>query len=91
MVRWHADLQEYDYEIKHVLGKANVALDALSQPPGVDQGKKDNQGIRVLSLGHFTLSTATMMDEPTEEKKRAVMTLVHDHHMVGHPGRDKMI
>jgi hypothetical protein len=28
--RWHADLQEYDYEIQHVPGKANIPADVLS-------------------------------------------------------------
>jgi hypothetical protein len=28
--RWHADLQEYDYEIQHVPGKANILADILS-------------------------------------------------------------
>jgi hypothetical protein len=40
--RWHADLQEYDYEIQHVPGKTNIPADVLSRPPGVDQGEKDN-------------------------------------------------
>jgi hypothetical protein len=28
--RWHADLQEYNYEIQHVPGKTNIPADALS-------------------------------------------------------------
>jgi hypothetical protein len=32
--RWHADLQEYDYKIQHIPGKANIPADFLSQPPG---------------------------------------------------------
>ena len=28
--RWHANLQEYDYEIRHIPGKANTTADALS-------------------------------------------------------------
>jgi hypothetical protein len=28
--RWHADLQEYDFDILYIPGKTNVALDALS-------------------------------------------------------------
>jgi hypothetical protein len=40
--RWHVDLQEYNYEIQHVPGKANIPADVLSQPSGVDQGEKDN-------------------------------------------------
>jgi hypothetical protein len=33
--RWHADLQEYNYEIKHIPGSTNIPADALSRPPGV--------------------------------------------------------
>ena len=32
--RWHADLQEYNYEILYVLGKANMPPDALFDEPG---------------------------------------------------------
>ena len=56
--RWHADLQEYDYEIQHVPGKANVSPDALSRLPGIDQGKDDNHGVTVLSPEKF-VSAAT--------------------------------
>jgi hypothetical protein len=30
MARWHADLQEYDYKIKHIPGNTNILADALS-------------------------------------------------------------
>jgi hypothetical protein len=46
--RWHTDLQEYDYEIQHIPGKANIPVNALFRPPGADQGKDDNQGIVML-------------------------------------------
>ena len=45
--RWHADLQEYNYEILYVLGKANMPPDALLRPPGANKGKTDNQNIIV--------------------------------------------
>ncbi len=35
-VRWHADLQEYDYDIQHILGKMNIPPNTLSRPPGID-------------------------------------------------------
>jgi hypothetical protein len=61
MARWHLDLQEYDYEILYILGKENGPPDALSQPPGADQGKEDNQGITVLPPQKFKIHT--MMSE----------------------------
>jgi hypothetical protein len=38
--QWHANLQEYDYEIQHIPEK--VPTDILSHPSNVDQGKDDN-------------------------------------------------
>ena len=35
--------------LKHIAGKTNAAADALSRPPGVEQGKKDNQEITMLN------------------------------------------
>jgi len=44
-VRWHANLQEYDFKIEYIPGKTNVPSDFLSRPPSVNQGKDNNQGI----------------------------------------------
>ena len=58
--RWHADLQEYDYEIQDIPGKTNIPADALSRPPGADQGKEDNQDITIIPPEKFTIAvTAT--------------------------------
>jgi hypothetical protein len=46
--RWHADLQEYDYELKYIPGKTNIPADELSRPAQADQGKDDNQGIVII-------------------------------------------
>jgi hypothetical protein len=89
--RWHADLQEYNYEIQHILGKTNIPPDVLSQLPRADQGNDDNQEITILPPDKFLNATTTGKTNPTEERKRSIMTLVHDHRMAGHPGRDETI
>jgi hypothetical protein len=62
--RWHVDLQEYDYEIQHVPGKANIPADVLSRPPGVDQGEKDNRQITILPPHRF-VNTIRTEEEPS--------------------------
>ena len=89
--RWHADLQEYDYLIQHIPGKENIPADALSRPPGVDQGKNDNQGVSVIPPERFIGATRMEDTNLNETQKRSIMTLVHDHPTAGHPGRDETI
>ena len=88
---WQADLQEYDYEIRHIPGKENISPDALSRPPGVDQGKNDNQQQIVIPPEKYKVATTTPKQLMTTEMKRAIMRLVHDHPAAGHPGRDETI
>jgi hypothetical protein len=84
------DLQEYDYEVQHILGKANIPADILSRPPGVDQGEKDNQQITILPPHHF-INMIRTKEEPSMDQKKALMLLIHDHPTTGHPGCDEMI
>jgi hypothetical protein len=86
--RWHADLQEYDFEIKYIPGKTNTPADELSQPANVDQGKEDNQGITVLPPSAFI---STMQAADDNYTKRNIMVWAHDHPTAGHPGRDETI
>jgi RNase H-like domain found in reverse transcriptase len=55
--RWHADLQEYDYEILYIPGKENTPPDVLSRPPGMNQGKEDNQSITIILSERFRIAT----------------------------------
>ena len=88
---WQADLQEYNYEIRHISGKDNIPPDTLSWPPGVDQGKNDNQAQTVIPPEKFKISTVTPNDPITVEMKRAIMLHIHDHPVAGHPGCDETI
>ena len=85
------DLQEYDYEIQHIPGKENIPPDALSHPPGVNQGKNDNQQQIVIPPEKYNAATITSEQPMTTEMKRAIMLLIHDHPAAGHPGRDETI
>src|SRR6266478_2161732 len=89
MARWHADLQEYDFIIKHIPGKINTPADKLSQPPNSDQGDNDNQDQTLLEPKLFinTTHTTTL----PELSKRNLMTLIHDHPTARHPGCDETI
>jgi len=89
--RWHANLQEHDYEIQHVPRKTNIPVDILSQPPGEDQGQDDNQNVIVIPPEKFTRIATTAAPEITKETKHLLMTLVYDHYTAGHPGRDETI
>ena len=51
--RWHLELQDYNFTLKHIAGKVNAAVDALSRPPGAEQGKEDNQEITMLDPKMF--------------------------------------
>ena len=94
--RWHADLQKYDYEIKHISGRINTPADALSRPPDADQGGQDNKDITVIPPHKFVnLATADYVTpgilEPKEERKWKIMVFAHTHPSAGHPGRDETI
>ena len=64
---WQADLQEYNYEIQHIPGKDNIPPDALSCPPGVDQGKNNNQQQIVILPEKLKAATITTKKPMTME------------------------
>ena len=93
--QWHADLQEYDYEILYIPSKTNIPPDALSRLPGANKGEMDNQGIELLDPKRFTIATITPEGKihvlAITEVKHGIMTLVHNHPTAGHLGRDETI
>jgi len=76
--------------VQHIPGKANALADALLRPSGINQEKDDNQGVVILPLEKF-ITIAIAKAKLDEQTKRSIMTLVHDHHTAGNPGRDEMI
>ena len=91
--QWHADLQEYDYEIEYIPGKANIMSDFLSRPPRTNQGKNDNQNVVIIPPEHCrVVSTQNKIQvPPILEVKRGLMNIYHDHPLVGHPRRDETL
>ncbi len=88
MARWHADLQEYDFVIKHVPRKINTPADELSRPPNANQGQDDNEDQILLKLELFIKN---IISAPSETAKQQLMALIHNHPTAGHPGRDETI
>jgi RNase H-like domain found in reverse transcriptase len=56
VARYLSDLADYNYKLVHRPGKLNKA-DALSRPPGVDEGKHDNENTLVLPDKLFAWAT----------------------------------
>ena len=67
VVRWFAEIQDYNLIIKHVPGKIHTAPDMLSRPPGVDQGKQDNANIVLLPPSLF-IATTSIQDDMLETR-----------------------
>ena len=53
IAREQLDLMEFDFEIHHILGKANSQADMLSRRPDYDQGTCNNENIIVLPESVF--------------------------------------
>ena len=71
VAQWFAEIQDYNLTIKHIPGKIHTAPDMLSQPPGVDQGKQDNENIVLLPPSLF-VATATVQDDMLKTKVKEV-------------------
>src|SRR5712672_1239557 len=62
VARWFAELQDYDFEIKHVPGKTHTAADFLSRPFTGDKGEQDNEDVIVLPPKLFVNSAIQVFD-----------------------------
>ena len=81
---WHADLEEYDFEMVHILSNANGPADASSRPPGTDKGENDNQDI--IMIPPHRIRTAITLESPSEQFLRNMLRETHNHPTAGHPG-----
>ncbi len=86
---WHADLQEYDYEIRYIPGKTNIPPDALLCPPGADHGDRDNQNVALIPEDRFKVNR--VWSNLSIFEKHSLMAVYHDHPSAGHPRRDETL
>ena len=87
---WHADLQEYNYEILYIPSKTNIPPDTLSRPPRADKGEANNQRVELLNPKQFTIATIASEGKihvpAITEVKCSIMTLMHNHPTARHLG-----
>ena len=77
VVRWFAEIQDYNPTIKHVPGKIHTAPDMLSWPPGTDQGKSDNTDIVLLPPSLF-VTTARVQDDMLKTRVKEMQQKQHE-------------
>ena len=87
--RWHADLEEYDFEMVHIPGSTNGPANALSRPPDADKGENDNQDI--VMIPPHRIRTAITLKTTSNQFLRNVLQELHDHPTAGHSGRDETL
>ena len=91
--RWHADLQEYDFQLEYIPGKTNTVADALSRPANANQGQQDNKDVTVLPQQICVLHTpkGQIIVPNIKEVKQAIVSKAHNAPTAGHPGRDETL
>ena len=73
---------EFDFEIRHIPGKANSRADVLSRRPDYDQGTRDNENIIVLPESVFV--RAVIIASPEEGQDEEVIKPWVDPHKLKH-------
>ena len=91
--QWHADLQEYNYQLGYIPRKTNTMADTLSRHADIDQGQEDNKGVTVLAQQICILHTPTgqIMVLNIKELKIAIVSKAHNAPIARHPGRDETL
>ena len=69
IVRERLDLMEFDFEIRHIPGKANSRADTLSRRPDYNQGTRDNENIIVLPEDVFVRAITIGSREEGQDKE----------------------
>ena len=80
IAREQLDLMEFDFEIRHIPGKANSRADALSRRPDYNQGTRDNENIIVLPENVF-VRAITISNQEEEQDEEAIKPWIDPHRL----------
>ena len=69
IARERLDLMEFDFEIRHIPGKANSRADALSRRPDYDTGLHDNENVIVLPESVFVWAVTVATPEEGQDEE----------------------
>jgi len=85
LMRWRLKLEEYNYGIIHMAGRANANADALSRNVKRDACKeKEERNVH-------TIKKDTNLKIPTEEEKGQILKEYHDAPIGGHQGIERTL
>ena len=65
--RWHEFLQNYNFELEHILGKSNTVADLLSRKKDLKEGVDINKDVIILSENLWSQARAIFTNETPEE------------------------
>jgi RNase H-like domain found in reverse transcriptase len=72
---WHGKLQNYNFKLQHIPRKLHMAADALSRPPGANEGKDDNQHMTIIPEVAFIRLVGLDSDGSIEH----MITIIQNH------------
>ena len=88
--RWMEFLQDYDFTLEHLPGKANTIADLLSRRTDLSKGVNINENVTILPENLFAKATSSHSNkvfvEDDPETRRKILREVHDSPVAGHPG-----
>ena len=92
--RWMEFLEDYNFELEHLLGHTNTIADLLSRRIDLEEGVKINDSQVILPEHLFTHSISTIRQDFTPklylednlQTHRKILQEIHDSPVGGHPG-----
>ena len=73
--QWYLKLQDYDFKLKHILGKTNTKADILSRKDQINT-KEDNKDVQLLKdeiWARRTTAKITMLEQKVKPKEGNIL------------------